>query len=215
MVSPNEIVASVDYENIDGFRIRMGCVTVGTEGVPQPFEPTHYVRRDVHRNEIGELQKRIELLESRVAKADALLNAIEATMIAEDISQPVLLAMINYDNDCILRTQRMGKVEIMKKHADAMLKVEAGYTYSPDLAEELYFNIKKLEEDLQKQIGYKNDYKAVYEELWSEQKTIREDILMEVANIARKHIYHDSVGTGFDEEGFEADIFAIIKKETS
>lgn len=86
MDSPNEIVASVDYENIGGTRVRMGCVTVGTEGVPQPFEPTHYIRRDVHRNEIGELQKRIELLETQIAKADALAEvASECHLYVEEL----------------------------------------------------------------------------------------------------------------------------------
>ena len=47
--APEEIVVSVDYENFNGTRLRMGCVTVGTDGVPMPFDPIHYIRRDVHR----------------------------------------------------------------------------------------------------------------------------------------------------------------------
>ena len=47
--APKEIVVSVDYENINGTRLRMGCVTVGTDGVPMPFDPIHYIRRDIHR----------------------------------------------------------------------------------------------------------------------------------------------------------------------
>ena len=47
--APKEIVAGVDYENFNGTRLRMGCVTVGTDGVPMPFDPTHYIRRDIHR----------------------------------------------------------------------------------------------------------------------------------------------------------------------
>ena len=47
--APEEIVVSVDYENFNGTRLRMGCVTVGTDGVPMPFDPIHYIRRDIHR----------------------------------------------------------------------------------------------------------------------------------------------------------------------
>jgi len=47
--APEEIVASVDYENVNGKRLRMGYVTAGTDGVPMPFDPIHYIRRDVHR----------------------------------------------------------------------------------------------------------------------------------------------------------------------
>ena len=47
--APKEIVASVFYENVNGKRLRMGHVTAGTDGVPMPFDPIHYIRRDVHR----------------------------------------------------------------------------------------------------------------------------------------------------------------------
>ena len=47
--APSEIVVSVDYENFNGTRLRMGVVTVGTDGVPMPFDPIHYIRRDIHR----------------------------------------------------------------------------------------------------------------------------------------------------------------------
>lgn len=65
MDAPREIVASVDYETVNGTHLRMGYVTVGTDGVPRPFDPTHYVRRDVHRETVA-------ALEARIAKADAL-----------------------------------------------------------------------------------------------------------------------------------------------
>ena len=45
--APERIVASVDWESILGHKMTMACVTVGTEGVPSPFEPTHYIRKDV------------------------------------------------------------------------------------------------------------------------------------------------------------------------
>ena len=45
--APEFIVASVDWESIFGRKMTMACVTVGTEGVPSPFEPTHYIRKDV------------------------------------------------------------------------------------------------------------------------------------------------------------------------
>jgi hypothetical protein len=160
-----------------------------------------------------EAADRIEALEARLAKADALISVVEATMIADDIPHPILLAMINYDNDCIRRTPNMGKSETMKKHADAMLRVSAGYSYPPNLAEDLYFHIKKLEDELQKQISYKNDYKAVNEGLRSEQETTRKDTLMEVANIARKYIYYDSSGIGFNEDDFEEEIRDLIGEE--
>ena len=45
--APEKIVASVHWENINGHRVRLGCVTVGTDGVPSPFYPAHYIRKDV------------------------------------------------------------------------------------------------------------------------------------------------------------------------
>ena len=45
--APEKIVASVGWENINGQRVRLGCVTVGTDGVPSPFYPAHYIRKDV------------------------------------------------------------------------------------------------------------------------------------------------------------------------
>lgn len=47
MNAPAVIVAGVDWENINGVKIKMGCITVGTSGVPAPFEPCHYVRKDI------------------------------------------------------------------------------------------------------------------------------------------------------------------------
>lgn len=44
--SPERITVSVDWEVMNGYRMKFACVTKGTEGVPDPFGPSFYIHED-------------------------------------------------------------------------------------------------------------------------------------------------------------------------
>jgi len=76
--APERIVASVDWESILGHKMTMACVTVGTEGVPSPFEPTHYIRKDVSDARVK--QAREEALREAAERIDRKIKQIQPEM---------------------------------------------------------------------------------------------------------------------------------------
>lgn len=70
MNAPAKIVASLGWEKINGIRIKMACVTCGTDGAPAPFEPCHYVRKDIADELLEALEDLLEVCAHSVGELD-------------------------------------------------------------------------------------------------------------------------------------------------
>ena len=75
MSAPDRIMVSVDFEQIGRVKVKTSCVTVGVEGIPDPFDPARYLLSIPAREHADEL---VEALGDMLMCYEGVpMNAIE------------------------------------------------------------------------------------------------------------------------------------------